>query len=507
MNNGYFSRGSATYMYLMESLTRRAAPVALALIGILLASPGWARDITLEEAINIATERTPRGGIIKGNLDVAEQTYFARRVNFYVPEVSINGSLPSYSENQSYDYFYGFSGKNLFKSTKSGLASDITLKQNLLTGGDFTVSANLSRSRDRSPIGQDTLSGQIMYSNFNSRQGDFNFTLAQPLLKPSDAKNELNNRKDDLALAQLTLTEERGKLEKEVVEAYLGLLQTSLQKDLADVSLQSTTLKARNDSSMLNDGIISEDKWLESSSKRLDAELNRFDISNQLAEKNRQLMALLDLNDTEQVNLSEPSVANIADSNIHQRIDDGWSTSLNVKRAEFQFRKSKRAADYAESSHGLSGNLLANYSFGRGKAEKANGASDNLNTNRWGVSLNFNLPVWDGGASSASVKAARLQAESSRLEYEKAQKAARAELESLLNKLDVSYRKLSLIRQQITIAQSKVDIAQKRFDNGEISELTFLDSRIFYLQTKDKYYTELKSYLLNRIDLKVKLNG
>jgi outer membrane protein TolC len=466
-----------------------------------------ARDITLDEAIDIATQQTPRGEIIRGNLDVAEQTYFARRINFYVPEVSINGSLPSYSQNQSYDYFYGFSGKNLFKSTKSGLASDITLKQNLLTGGDFTISANLSRSLDRSPIFQDTLTGEIYYSNFNSRQGDFNLTLAQPLLKPSDAKNELNNVKDDLELARLTMREEHGKLEKEVVEAYLGVLQTSLQKELADVTLRSATIKAQNDSAMLSDGIIAEDKALESSSNRLDAELSRFDIANQVSENHRQLLALLDLSDTEQVNISDPVVANFADSSTRRLVREGWSTSLSVKKAEYQYRKSQRAADYARSSHGLSGNLTANYSFGRGKAEKANGISDNINTNRWGVSLNFNFPIWDGGSSGASVRAAQLQAESSRLEYEKAQNSARAELESLVNKLDVSYRKLNVISQQIDIARSKVKIAQQRLDNGEISELTFLDSRIFYLQTRDKYYTELKNYLLNSIDLKVKLNG
>jgi hypothetical protein len=54
-------------------------------------------EMTLDDALDIALNRTPRGGIIKGNMEVAEQQYDAKKINFYLPKISINGSIPSYS--------------------------------------------------------------------------------------------------------------------------------------------------------------------------------------------------------------------------------------------------------------------------------------------------------------------------------------------------------------------------------------------------------------------------
>ena len=43
-----------------------------------------------------------------------------------------------------------------------------------------------------------------------------------------------------------------------------------------------------------------------------------------------------------------------------------------------------------------------------------------------------------------------------------------------------------------------------RFDDGQISELTFLESKVFLFETKDKYFEELKKYLTNRVELEGK---
>jgi hypothetical protein len=41
--------------------------------------------LTLEDAVDIALNRTSRGEMIRGNLEVAELNYFARKINFYLP--------------------------------------------------------------------------------------------------------------------------------------------------------------------------------------------------------------------------------------------------------------------------------------------------------------------------------------------------------------------------------------------------------------------------------------
>ncbi len=455
------------------------------------------RPITLEEAMDIAINRSARGSVIRGDLDVAEQSYRARRINFYVPEISLNGSLPSYAEDESYRFFYGSPLKQLYRTNDFGLTSFIQLKQALLTGGGFTVKANLTANESEYP---NTASPGFFYNEKN-RQGFFQFSLDQPLLKPSESKFELNNRKDDFQIAELTRVEETTALQKEVIEAYVGRLQTALKAEIADVKFESAKLKADIDSSKLRDGVVSEETWLGTSSARLDAELNQFDAHSQLTEKNRQLAMLLDMDVNENLEPTAPAVESHPTESSLQQLVSNWESSITVKKAELQHLKSERAANYAAGSHGLTGSLTANYAFGRGKVEVEGQPHDNINTNSWDVALNVTLPIWDGGASSASVKAARLSSEKSRLEYQKVQKATRSEIEGLVNKYNVSYRKLAVLQQQVDLAESKFRIAEERMKNGEISRITYLDSKVFLLEARDKYLGELKNYLLNKADL------
>ncbi len=462
-----------------------------------------AAPLTLEQALDIALNRTSRGSVIRGDLEVAEQTYHARRINFYVPEISLNGSLPSYSEDESYRFFYGSPLKQLYKTNDFGLTSFIQLKQSLITGGGFQMRANLSAAESEYP----NTATQGLFYNEKSRQGYFQFSLDQPLLKPSDAKYELNNRKDDFRIAELTKVEDLTTLRKEVIEAYVGALQTGLKASVAEVKFQSAKLKADIDSSKMNDGVISEEKWLESASGRLDAELNQFDAQSQLTEKNRQLAILLDMEISDQLELVEPNIGEHASEESLRNSIAQWETSIAVRKAELQFKKAERSADYAAGSHGLTGSLTANYSIGRGKIEVEGAPNDNINTNSWDVALNVTLPIWDGGASSASVKAARLSAEKSRLEYQKVLKASRSEIELLVNKYNVSYRKLTVLRQQVDLAQTKFKIAEERMKNGEISEITYLESKVFLLEAQDKYLGELKNYYLSKADLEGKFSS
>ncbi len=482
----------------------RVSGILLAILAVLCTETGvLAAPLTLEQALDIALNRTSRGSVIRGDLEVAEQTYHARRINFYVPEISLNGSLPSYAEDESYRFFYGSPLKQLYKTNDFGLTSFIQLKQSLITGGGFQMRANLSAAESEYP----NTATQGLFYNEKSRQGYFQFSLDQPLLKPSDAKYELNNRKDDFRIAELTKVEDLTTLRKEVIEAYVGALQTGLKANVAEVKFQSAKLKADIDSSKMNDGVISEEKWLESASDRLDAELNQFDAQSQLTERNRQLAILLDMEISDQLELVEPNIGQHASEESLRNSIAQWETSIAVRKAELQFKKAERSADYAAGSHGLTGSLTANYSIGRGKIEVEGAPNDNINTNSWDVALNVTLPIWDGGASSASVKAARLSAEKSRLEYQKVLKASRSEIELLVNKYNVSYRKLTVLRQQVDLAKTKFNIAEERMKNGEISEITYLESKVFLLEAQDKYLGELKNYYLSKADLEGKFSS
>ena len=208
--------------------------------------------------------------------------------------------------------------------------------------------------------------------------------------------------------------------------------------------------------------------------------------------------------------LTEPSVTEHLTASEKQQMEANWQSSTDIRKAKVELKKAEKIASFSASAFGIQGDITAGYSLGRGKIETEYSDSridEDINTTGWTVGLNFRVPVFDGGASSAEVKAAWFEADQSRLEYQRTEKQVRAQIVNLINQLDVSYRRLDIISKQIGLADNRLKIADQRYQDGQISKLTYLVSRIFYVETKDKYLQELESYLLNKIDIESKFPG
>ncbi|MBD3258679.1 hypothetical protein GF377_09625 [candidate division GN15 bacterium] len=481
-------------------------PLLAALVLVALVQGSQARDLTLDAAISIALNQTAKGEMIQGGLEVAQQKYSARRINMYLPEISINGNLPTFSLNESYRPFTNSFDRQLFEERSLDFTSFIQLKQTLFTGGSLTAQANLMKQDNRYPDTRFAADADVFVSE-DSRRGFLNLELDQPLFRPSSVKNELHNRRNDLEIARMTRVEEEAALKKEVTEAYLGTIQQTLQLQIARDKLESASIQVEIDSMKLADGIISEEDYLLSTSALLDAELSLFDIQTQLDETRRELRILLDLDVSESLTLAEPEAPDHFDEAEAERYAAGWEYTVPVVKAEHTYLKAERAAEFEASGHGLTGDLRASYSLGRQDIEKDlrdTTFEDNIKTSGWTVSLEFSLPIWDGGAGRAAVRGAEFEAERAKYEYTRARRSARATIQNLINQLDVGYQRLDIIRKQIDLGRNRLDIAESRYADGQISELTLLETKISYQESKDRYLEELISYLLNRIELQGK---
>lgn len=484
--------------------------ISLGLVVVLsLSGTVVARNLTLDQALDIALNHTMRGEMIEGNLEVAEQLYSARRINMYLPEISINGSVPSYRSAEEYRPYKNPQDKELYKTRNLDFSSFIELNQTLITGGTVKATADLKSQDQRYPDLRFEPFDNIFVDQSN-RQGSFSVSLEQPLFRPSSVKNELNNRKDDLAIAVVTRLADEAALKTEITEAYLGVLQLSLQAEIAEARTEKAILQLGIDSAKLADGVLSEEDFLLSSSSRLDAELEDQTATTNLAEKKRELSALLDFDMSETLDLNDPVVAAHLDEATKRRMIAGWEEAAPIKKAERQFAKAKRESDYAAAGHGLTGDLEASYSFGRQEIETdrvvdslgfGGLTNEDIPTNSWTIGVKFRLPLWDGGAGSAAIRASRYQAEQARYEFTRAQRSAQAKIVNLINQLDVSYQRLDIIRKQIGLAKDRLAIAKGRFEDGRISMLTLLESRVFLIEVRDRYLDELRKYLINRIEL------
>ncbi|RKX28369.1 MAG: hypothetical protein DRP47_04470 [Candidatus Zixiibacteriota bacterium] len=465
-----------------------------------------ARELTFNEAINIAVNHSSRGQIIRGDLDVAERSYFARKVSFWVPEISIRGSIPAYEVNETYSYLPGTDTKTTGQRTMVDWESYINLDQNLITGGKLTFRAFLRRNEWDYPQ-LDRNNDLLVAVDEDRRLGSFDLTLDQPILKPSEPKYELNNKKDDLEIARLTRCEALAALKQEVAEAYFGVLQMTLHKKIADYRMESARLQANIDSLKFIDSVLSEESLLESTSARLDTELEQFDIESELLAKQRELFILLDFESGRDLVVNAPQIMTGIDSTTVRRLLADADVAVPVLKAKCEYRKAERAARYEASSRGLTGTLSATYGKESGRVETTLQGRDDLDLRSWGVNLMFDYPIWDGGATGASIKAAELTAEKARIEFERTLKASKSEIESLINSISISSRKLEILNQKISLTKNRLDIARSRFEDGQISKIKYFESSIEYLESQNNYYEELKNYLIDTFQLEGKFSS
>ena len=472
--------------------------------GLLLGTPAWtgAEPMSLPEALARAVQHSARGRIIRGQADVAAQRYRAQRINFMVPAVSINGSVPAFDVDEDYRFFGGANTKQLYRTRDMSFQSFIEMNQSLVTGGKLTVTANLNAGDSHYPDTRVVGSGFDVVESL--QRGYFDFRLEQPLFRPALARKLLHDLRDDREAAEADLRQQEGDLCREVTEVYLGLVRDELQAMLWRDRLEAAQVQAVVDSSKFRDGTVPEELWLQSASARLDAELGRVDAETVAGTRLRQLRMLLDLDANETVEPSEPPVPPPLGDVVEARLLAQGEKTLSVRKGEIGYRKAKRQAEFASAERRISGDLQARYSFGKGKVKTAyydEFVADNIDTRGWGVLLRMRIPVWDGGAASAAVNAARLQTEQARLEYEQQVKNARSEIASLLDDLDGSYRRLGILKRQIELAAGRMAITESRYKTGEVTRVKFLGDRIAYLEQRDRYLQELTQHLTLRNDL------
>lgn len=462
--------------------------------------------VSLNDALDIALNKSSKGQIIRDALEVSEQQYHAEKINFYVPDISINGQLPYYNVSESFDNLYGRTEKSLNRRTNFNFDADITMEQSLITGGELTIKGNLYNKESVYPIVRQQFINDSTFTNYivdvtqTDKQGFFNFSFTQPLLKPSSPKNDLHNRKDDLEIARITQLEEKTTLKKEVVEAYFGVLQLQIQLDIENDQAEMAKLKKDIDSLKYLDGILSEEEWLTSSSDNLDASLEMMDKENELTNQYQEFALLLEMDPSTIVDTKIPVLPEHPGIDIQNHLLSNWEYSAPVKKANYSFSKADRQADFLAGSYGINGLLEANYSLGRGDVEIDDIRNTN-NTDSWGVSVNLNIPIWDGGKKKSEVNAARLEAKRQQIELDQTKKSVQADLSNLVNKLNVSNKKLDVLNRQIKLAEDKLNIAKYRFEDGQISDLEFLESKVYYLEAQDNYLEELKTYYLTKVEL------
>ncbi len=466
-----------------------------------------AQTMTLRSTLGRLLGETTRGRIIAGQHQVAEDKFQAERIGYYLPEISFNTTLPSYQQSEDYDNYPGFIDPILFKRTNVAATGNLRMRQKIITGGDLTFESRFNVRNDEYPSGVfDTSRVFVGFETALDKRRLANLFLqfSQPLFRTSESRAAYLRARDNLDKADAEFRRDRSELIKEGITAYFDLLIADVDKQIAENQHDLASYNAKWDSVKFDDGVITEESWIESKADRLEKRLAVYDAVASLDEKTNNFTHLLDLpSDTEPV-LESPPVPEAPDEARAQRYLASVEHTTEVELARINVEISEKTLDQKRSSYGINGTLNASYSIGRGTVTQSKPErefEEEIDTKDWRVSLDFSYPIWDGGASNADVHSQELAYESARLEYLAAQRSASNTMEIRLQRIEINDAKLSLLTQEVDLAETKLLDAESRFNEGLISEATLMENRIYYLEAKKSRLTTLKDFYLDLTEL------
>ncbi|MDD4051538.1 MAG: TolC family protein, partial [candidate division Zixibacteria bacterium] len=229
-----------------------------------------------------------------------------------------------------------------------------------------------------------------------------------------------------------------------------------------------------------------------------------YDAEAAFQEKANEYKHLLDIPAETDATLEIPPIAPPPTTEEAQRFLDNADKSAQTQLAAANLQAAERTLDQTRSSYGINASLNASYAVGRGtvmQSKPEEEREEKIDTKDWRVSVELTYPIWDGGASGASVHSQELAYESARLEYVAAERSARNTMTILLKRIEINHSKLVLLEQELAVAEKKLRDAEGRHAQGLLSDGGLLENRSAWLDTRKKQLTTLKSYYLDLTEL------
>lgn len=454
---------------------------ATLVIALLLVVPLFAAiaqepvKLTLSECIQMALKQGKEAQIARSELEAAKSTYQARRLGCYLPRVNFQLTTPSYQNSQSLQNFFGATERVLSKSTSLYFNGGVVLSQNLLTGGTLEVTGRANSLRNTANI----------FSDFRERSGELLLSLNQPLFAASPHRNDLHQAEFAEKRAQWQYHERVWGLYRDVMQAYVDLLAAGIEADVAGLELEKARMAARDAEEKKTQNLVDEKEVLTARAKTLEQEVVQLDALRKREEKRLALFGLLGMKSEAAVELSGQIVPEAVPADRLEWYRSNASLTLDAKRAALSVDEKKTALEQTRSQGGLGGTLSGSADIGRGKEKRD--VTNNINTNRYGVSLTLTYPLWDGGAQAAAERAAEVAYETVKLDREKQIQAAVTKVTSAINKVTTGQKRVELLGRIAELERQRLARAEEQQGQGLLSAKALADLKISALDAQTKY--------------------
>ncbi len=463
-------------------MSNRMRTLCIAAAAALVCAPGLRAQtaLSLQDAIAKAQEQGAQARAAVGARDAARARDRAFDTQYY-PLLSVGGTAPSYT--RSITPVIQPDGSTLYRpleQTTSGLNAIITQRVPF-TNTSLSFTSGLSRVQVSGVNGLQRWSSTPFQVGINQplfRANSQRWDRAQQELRYTSAERRYLEAREDVALS--------------ATAAYFDLY--SATATLAN----ATTNAATNDTlytlnkGRFEVGKIGENDLLQSELALLRAR-GSLDDARLLYERTlSQFRIVLGLPANAPVSIAPPGTLPVVDADTLLAMSQARRNSSLMSDAELSEVAADRAVSEARWNGGAGGNLQASYGYNATAPTSSEVYKDLLNAQQ--LSLSVQIPVWQWGARSANVSAAKAEkfAAQTTAQNTRAQIEHNARFAAL--QLTQAGRALTIAAKADTVAAKRFEVAYNRYVIGRIS----IDNLYLAQNEKDQalaqYVQSLRSY-------------
>ena len=430
------------------------------------------QPITLQQAIELALKQGYAAKAAVATRDAAryrDHVFYSR----LLPQLSLGGTMPSY--NHSIISVLQPDGTTLFKPQNQTNASlNATLSQKLpVLGGDFFVSSSLARL---------SVTGDNTFHSWTSTP--VSFGLRQDLLRPNASAWDQREQPLRQELAERTYLESREDIALNTSNLFFDVYsaRVTLANQIKNAATNDTLYTLNK--GRYEVGKIGENDLLQSELALLRA---RTSLDGARLEYDRAAAALrlaLNLPAGAPVELDVSLTVPEFDADTGKAVNEAMRNRASVSDVALQDVQARRRVTEARLSNWAGASVTASYGF-NATAPNASEVYSNL-TNAQQLALTVSLPLWQWGAHSEGVQAAKADQErTANLTQSTLQQTTQDAYFAALQ-LSQARRNLALSLKADTVAGKRFDVALNRYIIGRIA----IDNLYLAQSEKDQAVTQ-----------------
>ncbi|MBN1294268.1 MAG: TolC family protein [Candidatus Latescibacteria bacterium] len=465
--------------------------------------------LKLQDAIDIALEQSYNMKSLRLTLTQSEESYNASRFRFRT-QVDMELDVPSWSERidpvraPNELPVYNRLGSKQF-------SSELNIRQPLPTDGYLGLRSTLYQTNEFTDLAasDSRIKGKTFYSSFG-------LVFNQPLFTYNTLKTGLKRTELSYERASHRLKRSQLDLVYNVTQSFFSLYRTTRTLEISAETLEQKKQVYDLAKLKFEAGLIPE---VEALQMEVDFAAAQADYTSAEANRARQqdqfkLDIGLKLSDNVTVD-TEISYESFA-IDLEKALEEGKNRRTEIREQEIDIELQRLTVVETDARSEISADLNAFYDF--------TGVSDpylpyetgtrNLFDSSWedlkrrprnrGVTLTFNIPIWDWGVNKAEVASARASLRNNELFMEEQQKIVENSIRDVVRSVEEARSRLGVLEKSQQVAQRSYDISMERFNNGEITsqDLALDNSRL--TSAKMAYLSAFITYQLSIADLKRK---